>query len=1124
MMLLLCSCLIPAAAAGNTVVQLALCASLPVLTFVTDKLEPDDEPIHKQRANAKDLEFVREKIRPLLESRCFECHGDIEKPKGGLQLTSRAGMLTGGDSGAAIVPMRPDDSLLIQAVRYENNEMPPRSRLPAQEVDLLVRWVEMGSPWIDEDAHHPPAGGRPDFPLLQRKQAHWAWQPIARPPIPDPEDSDWSQDPIDCFIRHRLESGGLHPAPDASRRSLIRRIFFDLTGLPPSIGQQNAFINDPRPTADVMAQQIDALLNSSHFGERWARHWLDLVGYAETLGHEFDYPLPHAWRYRDYVIRAFNADVPYDMFLKEHIAGDLIRDPRRNPERGFNESIIGTGFWFLGEDKHAPVDVRAEEAARVDRQLDVFSKTFLGLTVACARCHDHKFDAISTQDYYALAGFLQSSRRRLHYLDNDGTMLGQATMIAETRDAMNIVLMNEAAATTPDFVKRLITGTPGDSPRIVVPPHGTGVHASAESQNGMLPEATGDMHYPLSLLADIAGQPSDKQAESVRVWSKKVLAEHESGMTGPGNASQFADFRATLPHGWTFSGLAFAHLTGGTASSVESGTPREVRDESGFNASQSLGASSRGLGPHFRGVLSSPTFELRHPEILVRVAGQSARLRLVVDGYVMNEFSDLLFKGLRQKIDTNGDMSWIRMGEDMLRYVGHRCHFEFLDEGDGWFCVEQIQFVQSPGDAPARIPKPLPKSVVQLAREFSSRPDADLNQEYLSSRLVDGLMQLRQWPARAAAMGLISDDGQSQVDMLRQRCQKLAELPFSGDPVLVIHDGSPENERVFIRGSHRNPGDVAPRQFLTALTPPGAPDFQECEGSGRLQLAELMLSDADPLPSRVIVNRIWHHLFGRGIVESVDNFGVLGLPPSHPQLLDHLATGFRADGWSVKRLIRRMMLTRTYRMSNAISEHAANVDPRNRIMSHANVRRLDGETLRDTMLVLSGHFDSTMFGRPVPVHLTEFMQGRGRPAKDGPVDGRGRRSIYQSVNRNFLSPFLRVFDTPPPSSTVGARRESNVPAQALMLLNNEFVQQQAHRWAHRILAGQQHTGAGVLRVAWQQAYCRLPTEEESELFLEFGRQQLREYGADTEDPLLNPDVLADVCHVLFNQKEFLFLD
>jgi hypothetical protein len=378
----------------------------------------DPKPTDATRADPTAIEFFEKSIRPLLSARCHGCHGPA-KQKGGLRLDSRAAILEGGGSGPAVVPGDARASLLIDAVNYgEAVQMPPKSKLPETEIAALERWVEMGAPWGHDVSSSGGSKADPsDFRTLLRERARfWSFQPLRRVSPPAPVDATgWTRSPIDRFILAGLSRHGLTPAPEASRRTLIRRLTFDLTGLPPSSAEVDAFLSDRSP--DAYDRLVDRLLASPHYGERWGRHWLDLVRYAETAGHEFDYEIPYAFRYRDYVIRSLNADLPYDNFLVEHLAGDLMERPRRHPVERFNESIIATGFLYLGEGTHSPVDVREEEMRRVDNQIDVISKAFLGLTVACARCHDHKFDPIASRDYYALAGFLHSSRYQQAFID-----------------------------------------------------------------------------------------------------------------------------------------------------------------------------------------------------------------------------------------------------------------------------------------------------------------------------------------------------------------------------------------------------------------------------------------------------------------------------------------------------------------------------------------------------------------------------------------------------------------------------------------------------------------------------------------------------------------------------------
>ena len=384
-------------------------------------------------AGPADVEFFEQKIRPVLAERCFECHSvEAKSLKGNLLLDSREGLLKGGDTGPAFDEAAPKKSLLLSAVHYADPEtaMPPKKaggKLSEQAIADLTAWVDAGAPW--------PAGGpakktSKKFDLAQRKQDHWCWSPPKQHAAPAVWDAAWSRTPSDRFLLAKLEAAGLKPAPAADRGTLLRRVSFDVTGLPPTPAELEAFLADASPEA--FSRAVDRLLGSQAYGERWARHWMDLVRYAETRGHEFDPIIPNAWQYRDYLVRAFNADVPYNQFVKEHIAGDLM-PARLKSGSGSNESILATGFWFLGEEVHSPVDIRQDEVDRLDNRLDVMTKTFLGATVACARCHDHKFDAISQKDYYSLMGFLVSSSQRLARFETMETERKVATDLAQLR-------------------------------------------------------------------------------------------------------------------------------------------------------------------------------------------------------------------------------------------------------------------------------------------------------------------------------------------------------------------------------------------------------------------------------------------------------------------------------------------------------------------------------------------------------------------------------------------------------------------------------------------------------------------------------------------------------------------
>ena len=401
------------------------------------------------------VEFFEKKVRPVLVEQCYQCHSaKSKKLRGGLRLDSRAGMLQGGDRGAAVTPGHPEKSLLIEAIGYKDADiqMPKKGKLSNAVVADLTAWVKMGAPWgKDDGVASTPL--KPAFDLQQRKRDHWAWKPIRAVEPPAVMNTAWVRDPVDRFILAKLEAKSLSPAPSADKRVLLRRLYFDLIGLPPSPEQVAAFVKDE--SADAYEKVVDRLLASPQFGERWARHWLDLVRYGESRGHEFDYTIPNAYEYRDYVIRAFNADVPYNQFVTEHFAGDLLPKPRLNPKDGFNESIIGTGFWFLGEEVHSPVDVSQDQADRFANRIDVMGKTFLGLTIACARCHDHKFDAISTKDYYSLFGLLESCNYRLVRFDSLDHNRKVARELAQARERARPLIEHALAHAAQPMVEQM---------------------------------------------------------------------------------------------------------------------------------------------------------------------------------------------------------------------------------------------------------------------------------------------------------------------------------------------------------------------------------------------------------------------------------------------------------------------------------------------------------------------------------------------------------------------------------------------------------------------------------------------------------------------------------------------
>ncbi len=976
-------------------------------------------------------EFFERKIRPILAARCVSCHGpDIQQ--GNLRLDGVAALKKGGSRGAAL----PANGTLLKAVSYTNASllMPPSGKLPAGEIALLEQWVKGGAPLPANSTQPPPkAGGskKESFDLTKRRQ-HWAYKQVHRPLEPPMEKSG-----IDAFVLAKLQKSGLSMAPEADKRTLIRRVTFDLTGLPPKPDEITAFLSDKRP--DAYEKLIDRLLASPTYGERWARHWLDLVRYAESMGHEIDFDIPEAFQYRDYVIRALNADVPYDKFLTEQLAGDLLPTPRYDKLTGRNESLTATGFVWLGEGKHSPVDIKQEQADRIDNQIDVIGKAFLGQTVACARCHDHKFDPIPTKDYYGLYGVLRSSRFQLTSSDGPETFGKPAQAISRIR---------------------------------------TGLDKRALSE---------------SWKASLAALPDEKLKAELQ------MLNHKSGGE--------SDFALTQ---WTPSGAAMQTLAK-PGELILSGDPQKPV----------LGLAPRTLvhsalsGRHQEGALRSPTFTIDKDFIHVNVAGQKGRLRIIVESFQV--IRDPLYGFLGHTID-DLEPRWRTI--DLRMVKGRRAYVELTDSArdnfsngnlsdpnkghDGWIRCEGAVLSSSNVPPGGNSPYPLPLVAEPVKQGLSATLD-----HWASNSLTASDTPALDVLDRLLRKGIL------ETKLLNEASTQIATLDNAlpaPTRILAMADGDGEDENVFLRGNHKAAGPTAPRLQLALYGTENTP-ITGIVGSGRLELAQRLAIPQHPLTARVIVNRLWHHHFGRGIVATTDDFGHMGQLPTHPELLDYMASELVAKNWSLKAMHKLILTSSTYKQRSDVlpTATATKLDPTNKLLWRMNVRRLEGEAIRDSLLALSGRLNNTLYGPPVNTYLTEFSEGRGRPGQ-GPLDGNGRRSIYLSVRRNFLSPWLQSFDFPTPFTCIGRRSVSNVPAQALALMNGPFVRQQAEVWADRLLK-EHPTATPEQRVAWlyENAFGRPATPSEAKDALEFVE------GSNEKA------IWADLCHVLLNVKEFIFI-
>ena len=1065
-----------------------------------------------------EIEFFEKEVRPLLATHCYQCHSVGKKQKGGLLIDSREGLLTGGDTGPALVPGKAGESRLVHAVRYDDVDlkMPPKGKLKDEEIAVLTKWVDAGAKWPAAAVPGTKGPTKGEFNLAERAK-YWSFQPLSDLKPPVVKQAAWPRTDSDRFILAGLEAKGLGPAPETDKRTWLRRVTFDLIGLPPTPPEIDAFIADESPQAHE--EVVDRLLDSPHYGERWGRHWLDLVRFAETYGHEFDFEIPNAWRYRDYVIRAFNADLPYDKFVVEHIAGDLLPEPRRHPTEKFDESVIGTGFYWLGEQKHSPVDIRGEEAARVDNQIDVLCKTFMGMTVSCARCHDHKFDPIPTKDYYALFGFLQSSRMEQAFIDEPAGWVARTdrlqmleTQISQvTRSALHTVRAEQIENLWP----KLSQAKEGSAEQVGVEKE-IFTRFVAERKT-----AAEDPSHPWHAWAVLAAATPEKFETARTELSQKLTDLVAKSQHAQPDAYDLADFNGGDYGDWFVSGLAFGKHPLNVADVLQLQTLQRP-----VSAGVEAGVVHSGvLSPRLRGVLRSPTFTLDRDHIWMRVSGKDVSVRLIMDEFHL--VRSPIYGGLAITPNSPDKFAWLEMNVKM--WQGHRAYLEFVDEGDGAIAVDRI--VMANGGPPPSLPS---ATSLELARDarIKSLPDLQTRmQELLRQAATFGerdlevtnlsVAELAMWLYRDGMLGTIPEALARQSATAQADLSKLvtaltqfeAELPVPARAIAMT-DGTPENERVFIRGNHKTPGEEVPRRLLEVL---GANQPAITTGSGRLELAKRIVDPKNPLTARVIANRVWQHHFGEGIVRSPDDFGLMGQLPTHPELLDFLARELIQDGWSLKRMHRRLLLSSAYRMASQGAPAADAADPQNRLWHKMPVMRLEAEAIRDSILAVSGRLKKTQFGASVLPYLTAYMNGRGRPAS-GPLDGDGRRSIYINVRRNFLTPMLQAFDYPIPFTTIGRRTVSNVPAQALCLMNNQFVTQQAETWAKHVEGQAQQAPSTRIQAMYVTAFARPATAEELLEGTEFIASQSKLYPADQQYK-----AWADYAHILFNLKEFIFL-
>jgi len=1046
-----------------------------------------DEPA----ASATEIEFFEQKIRPVLAQHCYECHAsDSKGVKGGLLLDTREASRKGGDSGAAVVPKNVAESLLISALKHDGFEMPPKGKLPNEVIADFVKWIEMGAP--DPRVGEPVPESKIDF---EAAREHWAYQPIRRPEPPSVNDGSWCLNEVDRFTLSTMESRGLHPVAPAEKRELIRRATFDLIGLPPSPADVEAFVQDASPTA--FEKVIDRLLQSEHYGERWGRHWLDVARYAEDQAHTFSVTEnTSGYRYRDWVIKAFNSDMPYDKFVKLQIAGDLIGSDSGESY----DHLIALGYFGLGAQYYKNSDAAKAAADELDDRVDTLTRGFLGLTVSCARCHDHKFDAIPTQDYYSIAGIFHSSKLHNAPLckpeDIQAYDAGQKRL-KDSETAIEKFLMAEKSTAAEKKVPEIARYMEAVWKFLAAKHNGQPVKAEAlaaeQELNAFL------LNRWIAFLApDKKGKVDDLNAWFAFVESAYNSAGKDKAADDVDLAARAAVIAAEFQN--RVQSLLNPADGTGSVNLVSSDMPREP-------------GSPRFVSPPVTKVRPTAAIEIDitgatqlylvvsdagngnscdHADWLApRLIGDSGELKLTDLKWTSAEG----FGGAR--VDRNYTGQPLRVnGMTYPNGIGVHAHSVLtFDVPMGYQRFVATGGLDNSGSDQAGCGD-------QASVQFSVYTEKPVRGPVNSTSDLLTVVLGKDGP-------LAVSDGDFENFLSPEKREQLVSLRMALDEAkknapakyAVAHsyaENSSQDLKVYVRGNPSRQREVAPRRFLRVLAGEERAHFSE--GSGRRQLADAIASADNPLTARVMVNRIWQNHFGRGIVGTPSNFGKVGEAPSHPELLDYLAARFIESGWSIKSLHREIMLSATYRLSTSYDEANAAIDGDNRYLWQMSRRRLDVEVWRDALLDVSGRIDRQL----------------GGPSTNLADDNNVRRTVYAKVSRHELDSLLRLFDFPDANISSAGRTETTVPQQQLFVLNSPFMVEQAKAFSLRLQQDAPQSDEARVERAFLLAYGRPPIRQEVELGLAYV----------TAEPAADEKLSRweNYCQVLLGSNEFMYLD
>lgn len=971
--------------------------------------------IEAEEISEQDLKFFESKIRPVLVERCYSCHSAGADEIGGrLRLDSREGVLQGGESGPAIVANKPDESLLISALRYDGTEMPPEAPLSEAEINHFVEWIRRGAP-DPRLAKKAEVAETPAFELS--REEHWSFFPRSPGGLPAVKDPSWVLEPLDQFVLARLEEAQLQPTQEAEPRRKLRRLYYDLIGLPPTFDEiiafENAVAADPR---GAWSAQVDELLSRPQFGERWGRHWLDVARYGESNGDDGlgrNASFPQAWRYRDYVIEAFNNDVPYDQFLAEQIAGDLL--PADSAEER-NRQLVATGFLAIGAKPAAAMNNNFAMDV-VDDQINVISTGVMGLSISCARCHDHKHDPITIQDYYALAGIFTSTETLYGRAADEG-LTAPPTPLHELLAQWNVdepepVLLKETPQFPDDYGQKIDLPKPQIHESLRDKPE----KLTAEGEVAFTPEVFARVDQ-----SGLRGElPEPSTDYSVAFWFKNDMGNSDRPITaylfsrGPAGDEKVGD-----------------HLgIGGTHEKERTG---KLFLYNGSATKQSVAGNT---------VIPSGTW---NHLVLVR---KEDEVRLYLNGVPQPEFSGKV-------PSTLGESKTFVLATRTDKFAplkGNVAEFALFDRA---IATDEIQMLHGASGQPRGVVKPPPIGLAMGVRDRDKAADCKVH--------VDG---------------------------------------ETGKQAAVVARGFPQ-------------------AFQSAGWDPEV-QFGET-GSGRLQLVNWITDPLHPQTARVMVNRVWMHLFGQAIVSTPNDFGVYGSRPTHPELLDYLAQRFVDEGWSVKQLIRHIVHSRTYQLDSVASDTLMQADPDNQLYGRHRRRRLDAESLRDSLLHAAGNLDlAPRQGSDVEstVALINWPPGASTNLHQESL----HRSIYLCMLRHAPPPELAAFDLPDFVNVVGQRNESTLPTQSLFLLNSPIVIEQAETLANDLLEDDSENQTRPFIEGYRRVLQRDPTSEEvgrANVYVQSMQSQLMAAAVEEDQALRR--AWASWCQALLASNEFRFVD